>query len=81
MRKGFKTAFMIFLPKNCYSFYFPFWICYGITLFHKRDKWKFSRAIFKKGNLERGMRLTIVHKILHSEQSEDAEIIDHNSFL
>ena len=33
------------------------------------------------GNGERGMRLTIFHKILHSEQFEGAEFIDDNSFL
>ena len=45
-------------------------------------------VIFKKGNGERGtengeweMRLTIYHKILHSEQFEGAEFIDDNSFL
>ena len=52
-------------------------------------------AIFKKGNGERGtgnrewgmrngergMRSTIFHEILHSEQFEDTEFIDCNSFL
>ena len=38
-------------------------------------------AIFKKGNGERGMRLTIFHEILHSEQFEGAEFNDDNSFL
>ena len=47
-------------------------------------------AIFKKLNGERGtgsgewgqgMRLTIYHKTLHSEQFEGAESIDDNSFL
>ena len=33
------------------------------------------------GNGERGMRLTIYHEILHSEQFEGAEFIDDNSFL
>ena len=33
------------------------------------------------GNGERGMSLTIFHKILHSEQFEGAEFIDDNSFL
>ena len=33
------------------------------------------------GNRERGMRLTISHKILHREQFEGAEFIDDNSFL
>ena len=32
-------------------------------------------------NVERGMRLTIYHKILYSEQFEAAEFIDGNSFL
>ena len=38
-------------------------------------------AIFKKGNGERGVRVTIFHEILHSEQFEGAEFIDGNSFL
>ena len=45
-------------------------------------------AIFKKGNKEqrtgngeRGMKLTIYHEILHSEQFEGTEFIDDNSFL
>ena len=47
-------------------------------------------AIFKKlngergtgsGEWEQGMRLTIYHKTLHSEQFEGAESIDGNSFL
>ena len=33
------------------------------------------------GNGEWGTRLTIFHKILHSEQFEGAEFIDDNSFL
>ena len=33
------------------------------------------------GNEEQGMRLTIYHEILHSEQFEGAEFIDDNSFL
>ena len=33
------------------------------------------------GNGERGMRFTIFHEILHSEQFEGAEFIDDNSFL
>ena len=32
-------------------------------------------------NGERGMRLTIFHEILHSEQFEGAEFINDNSFL
>ena len=46
------------------------------------------KATFKKGNGEqqmrngeRGMRLTIFHEILHSEQFGGAEFIDDNSFL
>ena len=38
-------------------------------------------AVFKKGNGEREMRLTISHKILHSEQFECAEFFDDNSFV
>ena len=38
-------------------------------------------AIFEKGNGERGMRFTIYHEILHSEQFEVAEFIDDNRFL
>ena len=34
-----------------------------------------------EGNRERGMRLTIYHEILHSEQFEGAEFIDDNGFL
>ena len=33
------------------------------------------------GNGERGIRLTIYHEILHSEQFKGAEFIDDNSFL
>ena len=33
------------------------------------------------GNGERGVRLTIYHKLWHSEQFEGAEFIDDNSFL
>ena len=33
------------------------------------------------GNGEQRMRLTIFHKVLHSEQFESAEFIDDNSFL
>ena len=40
-----------------------------------------KRAIVKKGNGKRGMRLTIYHMILHSEQFEGAEFIDGNNFL
>ena len=38
-------------------------------------------AIFKNGNRERGMRSTIFHEILHSEQFEGDEFIDDSSFL
>ena len=35
----------------------------------------------RAGNGEHGMRLTIYHEILHSQQFEGAEFIDGNSFL
>ena len=41
----------------------------------------FFKAIFKKGNRERGMRLTIFPETLHTEQNEGSEFIDDNSFL
>ena len=45
------------------------------------DYYIIKMAIFKKENGEWGMRLTISHEILHSEQFEGPEFIDDKSFL